>query len=160
MPMKLEQKFTRFFRPRERIDTTAIAEAVNLPEIESRFSIEENNWLFFVRESFSYELDLRSLGVFSENGKVIIDPGSVLSMDFSVQTPWGAWAGDNNSTSLTTRNGQKQLIWHLEPTEVNHIEASFWLPSPIGIGTMAIVLVACSGFYLKHKHFPGVVVKH
>ncbi|MEO1187340.1 MAG: DUF3153 domain-containing protein, partial [Cyanobacteria bacterium J06636_27] len=37
---------------------------------------------------------------------------------------------------------------------LNHLEAVFWLPSPIGIGTLLIVLFVVLGFYLRYSFMP------
>jgi hypothetical protein len=50
-------------------------------------------------------------------------------------------------------------MWTLKPGQLNHLEAVFWLPSPLGIGTLVIVLLVLGGFYLKYKSLPGVVTK-
>jgi len=33
----------------------------------------------------------------------------------------------------------------------------YWVPSPLGIGTIIIVLFVLGGFLVKYKSFPGTV---
>jgi len=46
------------------------------------------------------------------------------------------------------------LVWTLIPGRVNHLEAVFWLPNPVGIGSVLIVLAIVAGYSLKYG-FPG-----
>ena len=103
-------------------------------------------------------VDLRALGVLSENGRIKIVSGSSIDLKFQLNTPWLARsiAGDNLLNPLTP-SSVRGLVWQLEPGNINHIEAIFWLPSPLGIGAAAIILLTITGFWLKYKRLPGMV---
>ncbi len=159
---ELESKFNQFFNPVVQKKSPPKAdETEELPKLDSKIHIDQGNFIFVQRNKLSYDLDLRSLGVLSANGNVIVSPSSLLDLKFSLETPWGARSVKNAADDIRPEvydNGH-QLVWTLQPGQLNHIDAVFWLPSPLGIGTLVIVLLVLGGFYLKYKSFPGVVTE-
>lgn len=150
----LESKFNQFFSPIQQNEGTAIATA-DLPAITSHLNLTRNNLLLFERNHFYYDLDLRSLGVFSPNGNLLLSPGALIDLTFHLSTPWGARNIGSNSHILENHQGSKDLVWQLVPGEQNHLEAVFWLPSPLGIGTLVIVILVVVGFYLRYPPRPN-----
>lgn len=154
---ELESKFNQFFNPVvKKGSSSKTVETIDLPTIDSKFHLNQGNFLFWQRNQLSYDLDLRSLGVLSANGNIIISPGSLLDLQFSLEAPWGAKSiekADNAITPEVYEDGH-QLVWTIKPGQLNHLEAVFWLPSPLGIGTFVIVLLVLGGFYWKYKSFP------
>lgn len=159
---ELESKFNQFFNPGAQKKSPAKAGVpLNLPTLDSKFHLNQGNWFLVQRNQLSYDLDLRSLGVLSSNGNVIVSPSSLLDLQFSLETPWGARSvnqGENAIPPAVYENGH-QLVWKLQPGQMNHLEAVFWLPSPLGVGTVAIVLLVLGGFYLKYKTFPWTMAQ-
>ena len=159
---ELESKFNQFFNPVVKEGSSSkTVETVDLPKFGSKFHLNQGNFLFWQRNQLSYDLDLRSLGVLSANGNIIISPGSLLDLQFSLESPWGARSiekADNAITPEVYDNGH-QLVWTLKPGQLNHLEAVFWLPSPLGIGTFVILLLILGGFYWKYKSFPWTVTE-
>jgi len=159
---ELESKFNQFFNPVvNKGSSSKTVETVDLPKFDSKFHLNQGNFLFWQRNQLSYDLDLRSLGVLSANGNIIISPGSLLDLQFSLESPWGARSiekADNAITPEVYDNGH-QLVWRLKPGQLNHLEAVFWLPSPLGIGTFVILLLILGGFYWKYKSFPWTVTE-
>jgi hypothetical protein len=153
---ELESKFNRFFNPVERKQPKPpkAAEALDLPTFESKFHLDQGNFLLVERNHLSYDLDLRSLGVLSNDGKVLVSPGSLLDLRFRVEAPWGARNVNRAIDMPRPETEDGQLVWRLQPGQINHLEAVFWLPSPLGIGTVAIVLLVLAGFYLKYQSLP------
>lgn len=151
---ELETKVNQFFNPVQE-KGTAPTEAIDLPNLNSKLTVKQNNFLLLQRNRLVYDLDLRSLGVLSNNGKVIVNPSSLFDLKFSLQTPWGA-KSIVTSEALKAETYEKghQLLWTLQPGQVNHIEAVFWMPSPLGLGTVAIALLVIGGFYFKYKQLP------
>lgn len=145
----LEAKFNQFFSPA----ATEARGTAALPDIESHLSLSRSNLLLLERNRLAYDLDLRSLGV-SSNGTVILSPAELVDLEFRLEAPWGARA--TRESIAATRQGQ-QLVWQLTPGEVNHLEAVFWMPSPLGIGTVAIVLLVVGGQALKLRSQPAAV---
>lgn len=141
----LETKFNQFFSPTAATDP---ATADLLAGITSQLHVNQNNALLLVRHRLVYDLDLRSLGLVSGEGTVLLNPGALLALKFSLTTPWGARAGATNA--IVQREGQT-LTWSLQPGQVNHIEAVFWLPSPVGIGGLLIIGLVGLGIYLKEQ---------
>lgn len=146
----LETKFNRFFQPDESAaDAPANqGEDTPLPKIQAHLSVQEQNFLLVQRNRLVYDLDVRSLALRSPEGTVVVGPGALLDLDFSLDTPWGA---KTLPTSLPARGSQQaqHLMWRLSPTDPTHIEVSFWVPSPLGIGTVVIILLMGLGAGLK-----------
>jgi Protein of unknown function (DUF3153) len=119
-----------------------------VPDIQSTLKIKENNWVVLLRTHLSYEVDLRSLGLLSSEGRLLVGPGSLLNLEFRLVTPWGARAVDAADV-LNPQVAGRELIWTLQAGAVNQLEAIFWMPSPLGIGAVAIALFVLVGSGLK-----------
>ena len=151
----LEAKFNQFFNPTpKQIAKLTAATGVELPPLESRFSLKENNALFAVRSRFSYDLDLRSLALTANGDNPLANPSALLSFEFSLKAPWGARSIETADHALHPERRQDQLVWTLQPGQQNHIEAIFWLPSPVGIGSLFIVAFVALGSFLRHQLLP------
>lgn len=150
----LEAKFNEFFNPTEK--QSLATTTTDLPQISSQFKLNQNNLLLLVRNRLSYDLDLRSLSLISTNSNLVVNPTSILELDFSLNTPWGARSIEQADHAIVPESNQRgrQLVWRLQPGQFNHVEAVFWLPSPIGIGTVLIVLLVTAGIYLRYKFMP------
>jgi hypothetical protein len=71
-----------------------------------------------------------------------------------VINPIGIPEGSEAPLLLNVDLNGKQVIWTLKPGEINQLEAIFWVPSPIGIGTVIIILITALGIYLKYTFIP------
>jgi len=154
----LETKFNQFFSPSNAQPLVRTTSLDALPEIQSHLTVRRNNLLLLERNSLRYDLDLRSLGVSSASGQVVLSPTRLFDLEFRLDTPWGARSGNAPESLRPTRteNGT-QLVWSLVPGELNHLEAVFWLPSPLGIGALVIGLLVLGGSYLKYPRSPNAV---
>ncbi|MBW4492231.1 MAG: DUF3153 domain-containing protein [Oscillatoria princeps RMCB-10] len=154
---ELEQKFNEFFNPPDKKKSqSAAALDSQLPDIKSHLSVTQNNFLLALRNRLSYELDMRSLGVLSSDGNVLVSAGSLLDLHFRLNTPWGGRSVETDGgLSPEIRQEGRQLVWTLNPGQVNHLEAIFWVPSPIGIGAVAIILLVAAGTFLKYRLLPA-----
>ena len=114
-------------------------------------AIKQNNWLLFERNRLELDVDLRALGILSNQGNIIISPGSLVDIDFGLQTPWGS-----RDLTTTAEQSENRAVWHLQPGEINHLDAVFWTPSFLGWGTLAIILLTIAGFIAKYGRLPGV----
>jgi hypothetical protein len=152
---ELNQKFNDFFQPPTAKEIAKKSDLA-LPKIPSDFKLGQSNFLLLLRNQLSYTLDLRSLGGVSANGNLLVNPGSLIDLEFRLNTPWGARSITTSADSIAATSLQQghQLVWKLQPGQVNHLEAVFWMPSPLGIGTVVIVLLAIAGFYFKYKTLP------
>jgi hypothetical protein len=153
---ELQQKFNAFFHShsQQKTEVTAANSASQLPQIASNFLLKQSNFFLLVRNHLIYDLDLRSLGLISNQGNVLANAGSILNLEFSLKTPWKAKIIPVTENTVPAKTNKNQIIWKLNPGQINHIEAVFWLPSPLGIGTLLIVLFVGSGFYLRYKFMP------
>lgn len=158
---ELQTKFNEFFHPNgtQTSKPTESEHNSELPKIDSNLLVFQNNFLLLVRNQLIYDLDLRSLALISSNGNVLANPGSILDLDFSLNTPWGAQSVENTESAILPKKNGHQLVWKLKPGELNHIEVVFWLPSPLGIGSLLIILFVWAGFYLRYTFMPDPKVQ-
>ncbi|MFS8120712.1 MAG: DUF3153 domain-containing protein [Microcoleus sp.] len=158
---ELEDKFNQFYNPIAQTAKSLVASRLetDLPKFESHLSVKQNNLLLVLRNRLSLELDLRSLSLLSSNGSLLLSPGGLLELDFSLNTPWGA---ENIVTNVAgalvpaSYAEGKQLVWKLKPGEINYLEAVFWIPSPVGIGALIIALFVAAGSALKYQLLPAM----
>lgn len=153
---ELQEKFNDFFNSRTNEKANAVQKASEseLPKIESNLLINQNNFVLLVRNRLIYDLDLRSLSLIASRGNVLSDTGSILDLEFSLKTPWGARNIQQTETAINPQKQGKQLVWQLQPGQLNHIEVIFWLPSPLGIGGLLIILFIWGGIYLRYNFMP------
>lgn len=153
---ELQEKFNEFFNSRanQTSETVQSKSDSELPKIESNVLLEQNNFLLLVRNRLIYDLDLRSLSLIASKGNVLANAGSILDLEFSLKTPWGAKNIQLTETAIEPEKNGNQLVWKLQPGELNHIEAVFWLPSPLGIGGLLIILFVWGGLYLRYNFMP------
>ncbi len=157
----LQDKFNQFYNPIAQTAKSRVASPLDtdLQKFESHLSIKQNNLLLVLRNRLSLELDLRSLSLLSSNGSLLLSPGGLLELDFSLNTPWGAESIETTvAGAIVPASYQegKQLVWKLKPGEVNYLEAMFWIPSPVGIGALIIALFVGAGIALKYQILPAM----
>ncbi|MGJ3247324.1 MAG: DUF3153 domain-containing protein [Elainellaceae cyanobacterium] len=150
----LTAKFNRFFQADSSDSQSADQSSSDLPDLSSQLSLHESNFLLVLRNRLTYEIDLRSLNMLASQGNLLINPGNLLTLTFSLTTPWGAHIADISGVSRQeiTQQGQ-QIIWTLKPGVVNHLEIVFWIPSPLGMGTLIIIIVVVAGAFLRRQIF-------
>ena len=161
---ELERKYNRFFNSRNDSKNSSKNKTKSrsnksqseseLPKIDSNLLLKQSNFLLLVRNKLVYDLDLRSLALISSKGNELTNTGSIIDLEFSLKTPWGASSIQQTEDSIEPEVNNKLLSWKLKPGQLNHLEAVFWLPSPIGIGTLLIVLFVALGFYLRYSFMP------
>lgn len=149
---ELQEKFSVFF-PNQKNQNNQKNQDKNtqeLADISANLISTDNNFLFLSRHHLIYDLDLRSLAALSiKEENVTTANNSLINLDFSLQTPWGVKSIEKTDNSLQPEKNGNQVVWKLKPGQLNHIEAVFWLPNILGIGTLIIVLFVGIGFYLK-----------
>nr|WP_241392674.1 DUF3153 domain-containing protein [Rippkaea orientalis] len=151
---ELTQKFNQFFNPTNSKIVQSVEENnPDLLNLKAKMSLKQSNWLFLENNQVKLQVDLRALGVLSNQGNIIISPGSLVDLQFVLNAPLGL---KNIMSDTPVSQGINQLIWSLKPGQINTIEASFWVPSYLGIGTLGIILLMVAGFYLKYRRLPGV----
>lgn len=150
----LTTKFNRFFQA-ESSDSESAAQLIpDLPDLSSQLSLHESNFLLVLRNRLTYDIDLRSLNMLASQGTLLINSGNLLNLTFSLTTPWGARIAEVSGIARQeiAQHGQ-QIIWTLHPGEVNHLEIVFWAPSPLGMGTLIIIIVVVAGTFLRQQIF-------
>ena len=157
---ELQDKFNQFYNPIAQTAQSRVGSPLetDLPKFESHLNVKQNNLLLVLRNRLSLELDLRSLSLLSSNGSLLLSPGGLLELDFSLNTPWGAKSIETVAGALVPESYQqgKQLVWKLKPGEINYLEAIFWIPSPVGIGALIIALFVAAGITLKYQVLPAL----
>lgn len=157
---QLQDKFNQFYNPIAQTAKSRVASPLetDLPKFESHLNVKQNNLLLVLRNRLSLELDLRSLSLLSSNGSLLLSPGGLLELDFSLNTPWGAKSIETVAGALVPESYQqgKQLVWKLKPGEINYLEALFWIPSTVGIGALIIALFVGAGIALKYQILPAL----
>ncbi len=156
---ELAEKFNAFFQPQQ-LGNNRQSGQESLPNLDIHFDLQQSNLLLLQRNHLQIELDLRSLGLVSPEGEVIINPTSLFQLGFSLEAPWGAKnvPVDHGLIPITSQDGHR-LTWQLQAAEINHLEAVFWLPSPIGLGALVIILLMLTGFYAKYRYLPWAKVQ-
>ena len=146
---ELVAKVERYFNPQP--TTTSQKSTFN-----AHLQIKQSNFLVAVRNQLIYDIDLRSLSSQSSNSTAAAPLNNAVNLNFQLTSPWGV----KNSTSSgiiigTSTTTDRQMDWHLQPGKLNHLAAIFWLPNPLGIGAIAIILISGAGYYLKYHQLPG-----
>jgi hypothetical protein len=147
---ELTDKFNRFFEPPSvaLLEDDEDGDSMAWPDIVSHITVEEQNGLLVQRNRLVYDLDVRSLGLLAPNGNVLLGPGALLELDFTINTPWGAQVMPGSA--LPQRSSwNRNLTWTLKTSEASHIEVIFWVPSPLGMGTAVILVMVVLGSALK-----------
>jgi len=157
---ELQNKFNKFFnyQIQEKPQSEQTAADAEVPNIESKLVLEQNNFLLLVRNRLIYDLDLRSLSLLVSKGNVA-NANSILNLDFRLQTLWGAKNIQQAEGIIEPEKHGQQLVWKIQPGELNHCEAVFWLPSPLGIGSLLIILFISGGLYLRYSFMPDPKVQ-
>lgn len=149
---ELQRKFNEFFNPKAKSRYLNVRR-LELPPIDSHLTVQKGNFLLLEHRRLVYDVDLRSLGVTAPDGDVLVNPSSLIDLEFRVQAPWGV-SNVVRKNALPTRREGKQLVWVLQPGQLNHLEAAFWMPSPLGIGTAIVIAIVAAGVYLKNNQLP------
>ena len=153
---ELASKFNQLFNSYVPDTSAVIVEQdAELVKLGSVVSLQQSNLLFVERNHLDLTIDLQALNLLANQDKILIDPNSLLDLEFHLNTPWIA-NNVNHSDNLKPLDNHQGLVWHLESGQLNHIEAVFWLPNPIGIGAATIILVMILGYMLKYRRFPGI----
>ncbi|MGA1264104.1 MAG: DUF3153 domain-containing protein [Prochlorothrix sp.] len=119
-----------------------------LPPIAASLSLEQDNRLIAIHNHLTLTLDLRPLTALDRQGRSLLGQTHLLQVAFSLQTPWGLdWA--TTDPPLAPQHHSNQVVWSLPVGEVTTIETAFWVPSPIGMGTIVILGLMLLGLALR-----------
>ncbi len=122
---------------------------------KAHMQIQQNNFFLVVRNHLTYDINLRSQVVKSTDPKVSIASGDLLDLNFTIQSPWGVTSAKlPDSIEGIAGTNDRQKSWKLESGKMNHLEAFFWLPNPLGIGSIVIIFISILGYYFKYRELP------
>ena len=126
-------------------------------KLDSQISFQQNNLLLFERNSLDLSVDLRALSILTDREKIQVDNDRLIDFEFVLNTSGIARSVSGTDHLMPVgKSISKNLVWHLQPGVTNHIEAVFWLPSPLGLGALLVSLIMIIGYYLKYRRLPGV----
>jgi hypothetical protein len=162
---ELEEKFNQFFATVLTPPTSSASKSVDsqsvdslasggLPRVVTPLSVLHSNFLLVERVALDYEADLRSLGVQSAQGSALVSTANLVHLSLRLATPWGA-TSSAMANHLRSQKAGHDLVWKLVPGEQNSLKATFWLPSPLGIGALIIGGGVLLGRRIK---YPAAVV--
>jgi Protein of unknown function (DUF3153) len=144
---ELVTKIDRYFNPNP-------ANNSDKAKFNAHMQINQSNFLVIVRNQLIYDIDLRSLSLKSTDPQPAAAQNFV-DLDFRLQSPWGVRNSDAPGNIIGVKvTDNNQVHWQLKPGEINHIDAIFWLPNPLGIGAILISLISGGGYYLKYRQLP------
>ena len=119
-------------------------------KLNSQMQIEQSNLLLAVKNHLIYDIDLRTLTI-ANVPKIAVAANNPIDLEFSLQSPWSIKNGNTRNVANIQAKDDRHITWQLQPGALNHIEAIFWLPNPLGIGAIVIVLVSIAGYYFKYR---------
>jgi Protein of unknown function (DUF3153) len=143
---ELVSKIDRYFNP------TPVNQG-DRPTFNAHMKINQSNFLVVVRNQLIYDIDLRSLT--SSDSQTAVGSQNFVDLNFRLQSPWGVKNSDATKNIVGVKAPNKNRVqWQLKPGELNHLDAIFWLPNPLGIGAVLIILISGGGYYLKYRQLP------
>jgi hypothetical protein len=156
--LDLESKFNEFLQvSTQQIDASDDSLATNLSGLASHFKMTQHNFIVLVQNHLNYDLNLQPLALLPTQNQGLLSSNTFIQLEFSLSTPWGAHGTNalSNGDVLSPLEQGRTLIWELRPGQLNHLEADFWLPSPLGIGTLLILLLVAGGSYFRRAVPPA-----
>ena len=151
---ELVNKFNQFFYGES--SPPGSSSATEQASINSQMSLGQSNLLLLERNYLDLTIDLRALGTIDNESKIVVTPNSFVNLTFQLKSGWIARSLKGGDRLAPVKSIPGKLIWQLQPGKINHIAAVVWLPSPLGIGTAAVILLVLAGYYLKYRRLPGI----
>lgn len=130
----LVKKFNQWFNTEARTETS-------LFPLSAHLDLRQQNALLAIRNQLDLTVDLRELGGVTPQGEQLFDLDPLLHLSLSLQTPWGVQWNGPNAGGLEG--------YPLQSGQLNHLTATFWVPSPLGIGAAIIVAIVSMATYLR-----------
>lgn len=150
----LVNKFNQFFLTKEKNANYLVTdENLNLLDLSAKLSINQNNALFLERNNLKLIADLTSLGLTSADGNIIFSSGDLINLQVKLDFPLGAKIITNEFAELEKLPTNEYNI-KLQAGQINEIQAIFWIPNYVGLGSLGIILFIIFGFYVKYRRLP------
>lgn len=148
---ELVTKIDRYFNPN-------LTDSQSVSKFNTHIQINQNNFLVVVRNHLTYDIDLRSLAATPNDTQASVGSANFVDLNFSLQSNWGVSNINGTSNAVGVKNlNDNRVSWQLKPGQLNHIDAIFWLPNPLGIGAIIITLISAIGYYIKYRQLPGQI---
>lgn len=146
---ELVAKTNRFFNP------TPPPNNGTASKFYTRLQVEQSNWLAIVKNHLIFDVDLRAISTTNPDAQIAIAANNFVDLKFRIQSLWGIQNThlSSGSNPISTTEGS-QTTWQLQPGQIERIDAIFWLPNPLGIGAIFIILISMLGYYLKYRQLP------
>lgn len=126
----LVQKFNRLFAAEG-----LMAQVPGAPPLLAHLELTQQNWGVALLNHLHAEIDLRALNADKAVGEGgALDRWRTLNLNFQID-------------ALATETDH----WSLQPGQINTIDTTFWIPSPIGIGALVITLLCAGGYGLRYR---------
>nr|WP_278003546.1 DUF3153 domain-containing protein [Nodosilinea sp. TSF1-S3] len=109
--------------------------------------IDQTSWLLASRTHLTYRIDLRQL---PPNENDLADAAPWADLHFRLQVPWGLASLAPTATPPIQQDATG-ATWPLEPGEITTIDATFWLPNAIALGTLGIAALVLAGYGLRYR---------
>ena len=112
--------------------------------------IEQTSWLLASRTHLTYTLDLSQLPTNKDDAA---DPASSWAdLRFRLQVPWGL-ADIAPTATPPLAQDPTGATWPLKPGQITSIDAVFWLPNAVALGSVGIVALVLAGYGLRYRIF-------
>ncbi|WP_338462078.1 DUF3153 domain-containing protein [Synechococcus elongatus IITB7] len=139
----LETKFAQLYAPLEGTESAPLL----LPE--PSLTVRQSNALLAIGNQLDLSVDLSDFAIARRDQQVLFDPGALLDLEVCLETPRGSRS--QPEPTVISRQGKLQhQCWKLQSGE-NQLQASFWLPSFIGIGSLVIGLLVAIGWQIRKQ---------
>jgi len=158
----LEAKFNQFFQPPGTLPPQGgywkqrDQKPLDLP---IRVQVQTRQRLFRERERITLDFDFRSLRKLVASSGLTLNSQDLLDLELRLTTPAGAKILQASGVSEPmVRQQGRQVIWQLEPGQLNHLELAFTVPNYLGTGFVVILLITLTGMLVKFLMLPPTAV--
>ncbi|NEP63734.1 MAG: DUF3153 domain-containing protein [Symploca sp. SIO2G7] len=103
------------------------------PPLLAHLELTQQNWGLALLTHLHADIDLSALNVDRVDSGGVLDSWRMLDLSFQLDAPMG-----------------ETVPWPLQPGQINTIETTFWVPSPIGIGALVIGLLCIAGYGVRY----------
>ncbi|MGD1932788.1 MAG: DUF3153 domain-containing protein [Leptolyngbyaceae cyanobacterium] len=142
----LETKFNQFFSPDDA--TTTFTLPAGEP-IQAELTLQQGNRFVAIYNHLKLRVDLTAVPDLAATGLPLLQGQQLLAGQVTLLAPWVR--GPSLSPGESPAGAfPPQETWSLVPGEVNELEAEFWVPSPIGIGAITILVFVLLGYGVKY----------
>lgn len=133
----LQARFNQFFTADD------VVAPLRLPggaPVRANLSVSEQNYLLVLQTSIALDVDLTAVS--PDALLPFLEGTAFLKGQVHLTPPW--------FMDMFPRNRTLKGDWPLTAGTLNHIEASFWIPSSVGMGGLMILLLVGAGYGIRY----------